>query len=75
MAIFLGVTVFIVCGTEHSVADMYYWCVSGVLFENPGQSLLRLLVVTLGNLVGGVFMPLAEKGKDRLDGKEPGRTS
>lgn len=75
LAIFLGVTVFIVCGTEHSVADMYYWCVSGVLFEHPGQSLLRLLVVTLGNLVGGVFMPLAEKGKDRLDGKEPGRTS
>ncbi len=29
LALFLGVTVFIVSGMEHSVADMYYWSVSG----------------------------------------------
>lgn len=28
LALFLGVSVFILCGTEHSVADMYYWSIS-----------------------------------------------
>lgn len=75
LAIFLGVTVFIVCGMEHSVADMYYWAVSGILYEAPGQSLLRLVVISLGNVAGGLFLRLGEKWKERLDGKQPGRTS
>ena len=67
VALFLGVSVFILCGTEHSVADMYYWTVSGVLYEQPGESFLRLGVITLGNLVGGVSFPLLEKYKAHLD--------
>lgn len=67
LALFLGVSVFILCGTEHSVADMYYWSVSGVLYAQPGESVLRLLIISLGNVVGGVFFPLMEKGKRRLD--------
>ena len=71
LSLFLGVIVFIVCGTEHSVADMYYWCVSKTLYAAPGESLLRLLVVSLGNVVGGLFLPTVEKWKKRLDAKEP----
>ncbi len=67
IALFMGVMVFIVCGTEHSVADMYYWSVSGVLYDAPGQSLLRLFVVSLGNIAGGLFLPSVEKWKNRLD--------
>lgn len=67
LSIFLGVTVFIVCGFEHSVADMYYWSVSGILYEAPGQSLLRLVVISLGNVAGGLFLRLGEKWKTRLD--------
>lgn len=67
LSIFLGVTVFIVCGFEHSVADMYYWSVSGILYEAPGQSLLRLVVISLGNVAGGLFLRLGEKWKARLD--------
>ena len=67
IALFMGVMVFIICGTEHSVADMYYWSVSGVLYDAPGESLLRLLVVSLGNIVGGLFFPTVEKWKLRLD--------
>lgn len=67
LALFLGVSVFILCGTEHCVADMYYWCVSGVLFERPGQSLLCLLIVSLGNVVGGLLLPEAERWKRKLD--------
>ena len=66
LSLFLGVAVFILCGTEHSVADMYYWSVSGVLFENFGGSLLRLLVISLGNVVGGVSFPLLEKVYKKL---------
>ncbi len=61
LAIFLGVSVFILSGTEHSIADMYYWSVSGTLLAQPGQSLLCLLVISLGNAVGGVTLPLAER--------------
>ncbi len=71
LAIFLGVMVFILCGTEHSVADMYYWSVSGVLYEAPAQSLLRIVVVSLGNIVGGVFFPLLEKWKAKCEEKTP----
>lgn len=67
LALFLGVSIFILTGTEHSVADMYYWSVSGVLYDAPGESFLRILIVSLGNLVGGTFLPLLEKAKARLD--------
>lgn len=61
LAIFLGVSVFILAGTEHSIADMYYWAVSGELLAAPGKSLLYLVVISLGNVVGGVLFPLMEK--------------
>lgn len=70
LSLFLGVVVFILAGTEHSIADMYYWCVSGILYEQPGESLLRIVVVTLGNVVGGLFFPLVEKWKARVDAEE-----
>lgn len=67
LALFLGVSVFILCGTEHSIADMYYWAVSGVLYQQPAESFLCLGVISLGNLVGGVALPLLERWKTHLD--------
>ena len=67
LAIFLGVSVFILAGTEHSIADMYYWAVSGELLAAPGKSLLYLVVISLGNVVGGVFFPLMEKLYGKLN--------
>ena len=52
------------------MADMYYWSISGVLYDQPGESFLRILVISLGNMVGGVFFPLLEKWKTKLDGAE-----
>lgn len=66
LALFLGVSIFILAGTEHSIADMYYWCISGELYRAPTESLLRILIVSLGNLVGGLFFPLVERLKARL---------
>lgn len=58
LSLFFGVTVFILCGTEHCVADMYYFSVAGMW---NGHTLLCLLVITLGNAFGGVLLPLARK--------------
>ena len=66
LALFLGVCVFILCGTEHSVADMYYWAVSGTLYSQFGQSILRIIIISLGNVVGGVTFPLVEKAYAKL---------
>jgi len=61
LSLIFGVTCFIVCGTEHSIADMYYWCMSGRFYTNFGKSILCILVITLGNSVGGFFFPVIEK--------------
>ncbi len=50
--------VFILCGFEHCVANMFYFSVAGCW---SGKLLLRLLVMTLGNTVGGVLFPLARR--------------
>ena len=64
LALFFGVTVFILCGFEHCVANMYYFTAAGVWSL---RTLGYLLLMTAGNAVGGVLLPLArgwlEKGK------------
>ena len=66
LALFLGVSVFILCSTEHSIADMFYFAASGKLFTSPAQSFLRLFVITLGNTVGGVSFKVIEKLRTKL---------
>ena len=58
LAILFGVTVFVLCGFEHCVANMYYFTV-GLAWR--GETVLYLLVMTLGNAVGGVLLPLLRK--------------
>lgn len=55
LALILGVAVFILAGTEHSVADMYYYAAAGELFT--GNAILRLVIISLGNVVGGLILP------------------
>lgn len=66
LAILLGVSCFIISGTEHSVADMYYFAVSGVVYTKPIETLLVLTVVTMGNFFGGIFFPYLEKNMEEL---------
>lgn len=54
LALFLGVMGFILAGTEHCVADMFYFWVAGW----SGKAVVALLVITLGNSVGGVLVPV-----------------
>ena len=58
IALFLGVAVFILCGFEHCVANMYYFSVAGAW---SGHAVAHLLVMTAGNAVGGVVFPLGRK--------------
>jgi len=57
LAVFLGVIVFILCGFEHSIANMYYFAVAGWTLKALGY--LGLMI--LGNAVGGVCIPLCVK--------------
>lgn len=58
LALFFGVVVFILCGFEHCVANMYYFSVAGVW---SARTFGYLLVMTLGNAVGGISFPLLRK--------------
>ncbi|MBQ8569105.1 MAG: formate/nitrite transporter family protein [Oscillospiraceae bacterium] len=58
LAIFLPVIVFILSGYEHCIANMFYFTVAGVWSVN---AVIYLMVMTLGNAVGGMFIPLVRK--------------
>ena len=60
IGIFLGVTVFILCGFEHCVANMFYFSVAHVW---SGRTVLYLLVMSVGNACGGVLIPLCRQLK------------
>ena len=51
--IFMCVMVFILCGFEHCVANMYYFTVANVW---TGKAFLWLLMMVLGNSVGSILI-------------------
>ena len=58
LSLFFGVCVFILCGFEHCVANMYYFSIAGVWSV---RTLGYLAVMTLGNTVGGVLLPVLRR--------------
>ena len=66
MAVFFGVTVFVVCGFEHCIANMYYLTAAGMW---SGEAVMFILVCTAGNACGGLLIPavtaLARKGREK----------
>lgn len=59
LAIFLPVVVFILSGFEHCVANMFYFTLAQVWSL---KTLGYLIVMSLGNSAGGIFIPLLRKG-------------
>ena len=55
LSIFFGVMVFILAGTEHCVADMFYFWMAGAW---SGRAILCPLTITLGNAAGGMLFAL-----------------
>lgn len=57
LGIFLGVPVFILCGMEHSIADMYY-IFAGMAWGM--KAVMSIVVIIIGNGIGGVLIPLID---------------
>ena len=62
VATFMGVMVFILAGFEHSIADMFYFTLSGKVLESLGS----LGLITLGNAIGGNIIPLFQLAVKKL---------
>ena len=58
LGIIFCIPVFILCGFEHSIADMFYFGVSGIF---TAKILTFELAAVLGNTVGGLALPLLSK--------------
>lgn len=58
IAVFICVTVFILAGFEHCVANMYYFTVAGVWGWN---AILALYVMIIGNSLGSILLALGHK--------------
>ena len=55
---FICVPVFILAGSEHSIADMYYFCAAGVFSLD---ALFFIILVAIGNAIGGILIPVCRK--------------
>ena len=64
IGIFMGVIVFILCGFEHCVANMFYFSVANMW---SGKAFLYLIVMSVGNACGGVILPLARQLKQKAE--------
>ena len=62
LALLFGVMVFILCGTEHCVADMFYFWIAGAW---SARAVVCILIITLGNAVGGVIFPVLRDLQNR----------
>ena len=58
LILFLCVAVFILCGFEHCIANMFYLSVGSCWSL---RALGYIVVMTLGNSVGGMFIPFLKK--------------
>lgn len=58
LMVFLCVVIFILSGFEHSIAGMYYFSAAGMW---SWQALDVIGIMTLGNALGGMLLPVADK--------------
>lgn len=63
LGLFFGVTVFILSGFEHCVANMFYFSMAGVW---DAHTFVWLLIMTLGNAVGGLILPACRILRDKM---------
>ena len=67
LGLFFGVSVFILCGFEHCVANMFYFSMAGLWGQ--AHTWAWLLLLTLGNAAGGLLLPLCRIARDKLKGE------
>ena len=54
LGIVMSIMVFILCGFEHCIADMFYIQMARTW---NSQTIIALIVITLGNVLGGILIP------------------
>ena len=59
LSIIFGVSVFILCGFEHCVADMYYISIANAW--TYAHAIECIVIVTIGNIIGGLLLPMLKK--------------
>ncbi len=59
LTVFLAVVVFILCGFEHCIANMYYFTVAGV-WTNP-RAITATIAVILGNSAGSLVCAVLDE--------------
>lgn len=55
----MPVMVFIICGFNHCIADLFYYFFAGC--PQPGKAVLYFTLAIAGNAVGGMVIPLLKK--------------
>ena len=61
LMVFTCVPAFILCGFEHSVADMFYFAASSSHSLYTVKGIVYILLVSAGNLIGAVLFHLLKK--------------
>lgn len=61
VAILIGIPTFILSGFEHSIADMVYFALAPLSVNFQVKTYVFLLVVLVGNGIGGVLIPWCQK--------------
>ena len=61
LLVFTCVPAFILCGFEHSVADMFYFAASSSYSLYSLKGIVYILLVSLGNLIGAVAFHMVKK--------------
>ena len=71
LGIIFCIPTFILCGFEHSIADMYY-LTAGLAWTGKyiGKALLFCLLAVAGNAAGAVFIALFDKTGEQSDEKK-----
>lgn len=58
LSLLFGVMVFILAGTEHCIADMFYFWMAGAW---SGRAVLCILVISFGNAAGGILFAILHR--------------
>lgn len=55
----ISIILFLICGFEHSVANMFYLSLSTILSDiSVGAVIYDLVPVTIGNIIGGSLIAI-----------------
>ena len=61
IGVFVCVSVFILCKFEHCIADMFYFGIMNGLSLFSFTALRYIVIVTIGNSVGAILIPITNK--------------